>query len=247
MNLRQCKGDVKMKIGIMQPYFIPYLGYFSLIKHTDRFILFDTVQFIKHGWIERNRILKPQSGWQYIAVPLVKHSRDTIIEDIRIKNIYDWRKTIFSQLEHYKNKAPFYENTINTLREALDIDTDSIVKLNEHVLKVICDYIGIEFNVDIFSEMNLKIDEVNAPDEWALNICKALGNVKEYWNPEGGVEFFNRQKYELEGINIKFLKINISRYLQRRSQFEAGLSIIDVMMFNEPTQINNMLDDYKLL
>jgi hypothetical protein len=58
-----------MKLGIMQPYFFPYLGYFSLIKHTDRFILFDTVQFIRHGWIERNRILKQNEGWQYVQAP----------------------------------------------------------------------------------------------------------------------------------------------------------------------------------
>jgi hypothetical protein len=236
-----------MKLGIMQPYFLPYLGYFSLIKHTDKFILFDSVQFIKHGWIERNRILKPQSGWQYIAVPLLKHSRDTKIKDIKIKNAPDWRNTIFSQLEHYKRRAPFYQDTIDILMDALYIDTESIVKLNEHILKVICHYIGIEFEVDIYSEMNLKIDEVNAPDEWALNICKALENVEEYWNPEGGLEFFDRKKYEKEGIKINFLKMNLLRYTQRRSEFEAGLSIIDVMMFNEPSKINKMLDDYDLL
>src|SRR4030042_3246951 len=84
-----------MKIGIMQPYFFPYLGYFSLIKHTERFVLLDSVQFIKHGWVKRNRILKPGSGWQYILVPLVKHNRDTKIKDIRIKNTLDWRNTIF--------------------------------------------------------------------------------------------------------------------------------------------------------
>lgn len=237
----------KMKLGIMQPYFLPYLGYFSLIKQTDKFILFDSVQFIKHGWIERNRILKPQSGWQYIAVPLIKHSHDTKIKDVRIKNALDWRNTIFSQLEHYKRRAPFYQDTIDILKIALDIDTENIVKLNEHVLKIICDYIGIKFNVNIFSEMDLQIDEVNTPDEWALNICKALGNVDEYWNPEGGLEFFDRKKYERAGININFLKMNLPRYVQGRPEFEAGLSIIDVMMFNEPNKINEMLNNFELL
>lgn len=236
-----------MKLGIMQPYFLPYLGYFSLIKNTDQFILFDPVQFIRHGWIERNRILKPQDGWQYIAVPLIKHSRDTKIKDILINNTLDWRKKIFSQLEHYKKNAPFYRETIDVLRNAFDINTESIVKLNAHILKVICDYIGIEFNMSIFSEMNLQINEVKAPDEWALNICLALGNVDEYWNPEGGLEFFERQKYITAGINIYFLKMNLSEYQQRRAGFEPGLSIVDVMMFNEPGQINKMLDDYVLL
>ena len=236
-----------MKLGIMQPYFLPYLGYFSLIKHTERFVLLDSVQFIRQGWIERNRILKSGSGWQYISVPLIKHSRDIKIRDIRIKNAFDWRDTIFRQLEHYKKWSPFYGSTIDVLRTALDIDTDSIVKLNKHILKTVCEYIGVELNADIFSEMDLEIEEVKAPDEWALNICKALGNVSEYWNPEGGLEFYDRSKYETAGIDINFIKMNLPSYPQRLPEFEAGLSIVDVMMFNEPEKINAMLDDFVLM
>ena len=100
-----------MKLAIMQPYFSPYLGYFSLIKHTDNFILLDTVQFIRHGWIERNRILKPGwDTWQYIKVPLEKHSKNSIIKDIRIKTNQDWKRKLISQLVHYKKRAPFYQN-----------------------------------------------------------------------------------------------------------------------------------------
>ena len=91
-----------MKVAIMQPYFFPYLGYFGLINHTEKFILFDTVQFIRHGWIERNRILKPMEDWQYIAVPLKKHSQKTLIKDIEINNSIDWKNKIFAQLTHYK-------------------------------------------------------------------------------------------------------------------------------------------------
>ena len=236
-----------MKIAIMQPYFLPYLGYFSLIKHTDKFILFDTVQFINRGWIERNRILKPSNGWQYISVPLIKHSRETKIQDIIIKNSFDWRDRIFRQLEHYKKRAPYYYDTMDVLKEALNIETESIVELNENALKVLCSYIGVKFESETFSKMDLKLNKVNAPDEWALNICRALGNVDEYWNPIGGLSFFDRMKYENANIKIKFLKFNMQRYSQRRAQFESGLSIVDVMMFNEPEKIDKMLDDYELL
>jgi len=236
-----------MKIGIMQPYFFPYLGYFSLIKHTERFILLDSVQFVRHGWVSRNRILKPESGWQYILVPLVKHSRDTKIKDVSIKKELDWRNTIFHQLEHYKKRAPFYRDTIEVLKTALNIETESIVHLNAHALKKVCDYIGVGLNVDIFSEMHLSIDEVKAPDEWAVKICKALGNVDEYWNPEGGLKFYDRSKFYKAGMDIKFLNMNIQKYSQRRPEFEANLSIVDTMMFNKPEKINEMLDDYRLL
>ena len=180
-------------------------------------------------------------------VPLVKHRQDTKIRDIRIKNALDWRNTIFRQLEHYRRKAPFYRDTIEVLKTAFNIETESIVQLNAHALKTVCGYIGVRLNVDTLSEMHLSIGDVKASDEWALSICKALGNVSEYWNPEGGLEFFDRSKYYKAGIDIKFLRMNIQKYPQSRPEFEAGLSIIDIMMFNKPEKINEMLEDYRLL
>lgn len=238
-----------MKLGIMQPYFFPYLGYFSLIKHTDKFILFDPVQFIRHGWIERNRVLKPENDWQYINVPLEKHSLDTKIKDIKINNENDWKSKILSQLQHYKKKSPFYKQTVAVVEDGLDIITDSIVELNAHTMESVCRYLGINFDYEIFSQMNLKIDEVNAPDEWALNICKAYPGADEYWNPPGGLEFFDRSKYEQAGIKLFFQKVNIKPYPQRRGpeNIITGLSIIDVMMFNSPEKISEMLDDFELL
>ena len=183
----------------------------------------------------------------YILVPATKYIRNTIIRDIKIKNALDWRNTIFRQLEHYKRQAPFYRDTIEALKTAFNIETESIVHLNAHALKTVCGYIGVELNLDILSEMNLSIGDVKAPDEWGLSICKALGNVGEYWNPEGGLEFYDRSKYYRARIDIKFLRMNIQKYSQRRQEFEAGLSIVDVMMFNKPEKINEMLDDYMLL
>ena len=237
-----------MKLGIMQPYFFPYIGYISLIKNTDKFILFDVVQFIRHGWIERNRILKQDKGWQYISVPLEKHSLDTLIKDIKINNKEKWKDKIFAQLQHYKRKSPFYKETIEIIKQGLNIETDSIVKLNYSTLKAVCEYLGVNFNCEIFSEMNLNIAPVNAPDEWALNITKEMG-YSEYWNPPGGIEFFDRTKYEKAGIKLKFQKVNVRSYPQRRGpeNIETGLSLIDVMMFNDVLSINEMLQDYKFI
>ncbi len=83
-----------MKLAIKRPYFFPYLGYYSLINNVEKFILFDTVQFIYHGWIERNRIFKRIDGWQYIRIPLKRHSRDTAIKDILINNDQNWKEKI---------------------------------------------------------------------------------------------------------------------------------------------------------
>ena len=236
-----------MKLAIMQPYFLPYLGYFSLIKHTDEFILFDTVQFIRHGWIERNRILKPSNGWQYIMVPLKKHSRETIIKDIEINNDQQWKEKILAQLQHYKKQARYFSNVIDILNEIFSKEYATIVDLNLASLKTVCNYLGINTPIQVFSLMNIDIEPANAPDEWALNICKALGNVDEYWNPPGGQSFFDRKKYENAGINLKFHSAILTDYDQKRNVFEPGLSILDVMMFNSIEEINKMLDNYELL
>ena len=236
-----------MKLAIMQPYFLPYLGYFSLIKHTDEFILFDTVQFIRHGWIERNRILKPSNGWQYIMVPLKKHSRETIIKDIEINNDQQWKEKILAQLQHYKKQAPYFSNVIYILNEIFSKEYATIVDLNLASLKTVCNYLGINTPIQVFSLMNIDIEPANAPDEWALNICKALGNVDEYWNPPGGQSFFNKKKYENADINLKFHSAILTDYDQKRNVFEPGLSIIDVMMFNSVDEINKMLDNYELI
>ena len=236
-----------MKLAIMQPYFLPYLGYFSLIKHTDEFILLDTVQFIRHGWIERNRILKPSDGWQYIMVSLKKHSRETLIKDIEINNEQQWKEKILAQLQHYKKQAPYFSNVIDILNEIFSKEYATIVDLNLASLKTVCNYLGINTPIQVFSLMNIDIEPANAPDEWALNICKALGNVDEYWNPPGGQSFFDRKKYENAGINLKFHSAILTDYDQKRNVFEPWLSTIDVMMFNSEEEINKMLDNYELL
>lgn len=232
-----------MRLGIMQPYFLPYIGYYSLIKHTDKWIVFDTAQFIRHGWIERNRILKPVQDWQYISVPLHKHSRDTAIKEISIRD-EDWKNKIIRQFAHYK-RAPCYNEVMNVLHNCFDIKTDSITQLNVHILKCTCNYLQIDFGYEIFSEMNLEIEPVADAGEWALNISKAYG-ATTYINPAGGAGLFDREKFKLAGIDLTFLEMPLTHYSQQRTAFEPGLSIIDVMMFNSVDEINAMLDNYKL-
>lgn len=235
------------RIAVMQPYFFPYLGYFSLIKQVDQFILFDPVQFIRHGWIDRNRVLKQGEGWLYIRAPLVKHSHQAVIKDVEIDNGQPWQRKLLAQLAPYKRIAPYYRTVSALVETALAGEHSSIVDLNKATLEAVCRYLGIEKPLPIFSTMDLPIDTPSAADEWALNICKALGGVEEYWNPPGGQEFFDKSKYDSAGIKLKFHKPNLRVYDQKREPFEAGLSIIDVMMFNSPEEIGRMMDDYELI
>ena len=234
-----------MKLGSMQPYFFPYLGYFALIKHSDRFIFFDTPQYIRHGWCNRNRILKQDGTPSYITVPIKKAPRETAIKDILIDNQTDWRKRIFGQLMIYKKTAPNYERVIDFMKDILHRDYERLSELAIDSTIAVSKYLGIMTELEIFSEMKLEIDEVNAPDEWALNMTKAL-HYDEYINPPGGMSFFDRTKYEREGITLKFLALNPYEYDQRRNIFVPDLSVIDAMMFCCPEEINAILDDYSL-
>jgi hypothetical protein len=236
-----------MTLGIMQPYFLPYLGYFSLIKQADEFILLDDVQFIRHGWIERNRILKPTAGWQYIKVPLQKHERSTTIKDIKINNSLPWKEMILSQLGHYKKRAKYYNETVELIRKIFLNDYTDIVSLNKKAIQEICYYIGLTTKINVFSKMSILIDPPKAPDEWALNICKSYKGTSNYINPIGGLEFFEKNKFFENNINISFQKFQVMPYKQFETTFEPALSIVDVLMFNDRETVNLMLDSYELI
>lgn len=233
-------------VAIMQPYFFPYAGYFSLIKHTERFILFDPVQFIRHGWIDRNRVLKQGDGWIYVRAPLLPHGSDATIDAVQVDNGQPWRDKLLAQIVPYKRAAPFYWPVRKLVAEAIAGDHPSITALNKAILDAVCAHLGIVRTIEVFSEMGLSIDQPTAPDEWALNICRALGDVDAYWNPPGGQEFFDRGKYEAAGINLKFQTLETPVYDQRRAEFTPHLSIIDTLMFNAPDEVNAMLDRYTL-
>ena len=190
-----------MKLGIMQPYFFPYLGYFDLINYTDTWIIFDTVQYIRHGWINRNRILHPKEGWQYIVVPLKKHSLDTGIKEVRISNHQDWAGRVLGQLQHYKKRAPYYRKTIALVEECTLQSDESLSRLNTMILEKVCRYLGINFEYRYFSEMDLEIEPVQEAGDWALRISEALG-AEEYINPPGGVEIFDEEKFRDSNIKL---------------------------------------------
>jgi hypothetical protein len=169
-----------------------------------------------------------------------------LIKDIRIDNSQDWRQKMLSQLQPYKRIAPHY-NAVNALvQEVLGEEYADIVSLNRAALKAVCKYLGIERELPVFSEMDVDIEQANTPDEWALNISKAMG-AKEYWNPPGGQTFFDKQKYTAAGIDLKFQSVHLREYDQKRTPFEPGLSILDVMMFNDIQAMHKMLDDYELV
>ncbi|MEH6452844.1 MAG: WbqC family protein [Psychromonas sp.] len=234
-----------MKLGLMQPYFFPHIEYFSLIENCDYFIVFDTPQFVRRGWTERNRIIKANGDFSYIKVPLIKAPRDTSIIDMRIDNSHPWKDKIISQLEVYRDKAPYFEQVLGIISSCFKNEDDSISKLNENIIRTICCYLGINTKIDVLSEMGLDLPPPNLPDEWALNICKKL-SFNNYVNASGGYYLYDPVKYKENGVNLFLIEQPVLEYKQFELEFTPGLSILDTMMFNSPENILTMIKKSKL-
>lgn len=231
-----------MKLGIMQPYFFPALGYFDLINCTDKWVVFDVTQFKRHGWMNRNRILHPKDGWQYISAPLDKYTRSISIKDVLVKESINWKERIMGQLVHYKKRAPYYNNTISFLQDCFSTDERRISKLNIRFLKKACERLEIKFNYQYFSEMNLEIGPIEGPGDWALRISEAM-EAEEYINPPGGRDIFNANKYKKAGIKLTIREFKDMEYNCRGYKFIPTLSIIDVFMWNHCDDIKRYLSN----
>ena len=229
-----------MKLAIMQPYFFPYIGYFQLIHAVDKFILLDDVQYIRHGWVNRNRVLKHGGGLQYIIVPLKKHKRSTKIKNIETIASNDWKQTILNQLTHYKKTAPHYDAIINLIKSCFNSDEVSLSKLNYRVLNILCKAIDLNSNICISSECNFDYSRVRKPGDWAFEISKQL-DALEYFNPIGGVDLFKETKFKKSGIKLfVFDPMNV-RYSQKKEKFNSNLSIIDTLMYNGFSKTKRMI------
>ena len=233
-----------MKLGIMQPYFFPHLGYFDLINCTDRWIVFDTPQYIRHGWVNRNRILHPRAGWQYLIAPVQKHDRAAAINTVEVLPGTDWRQKILGQIQHYRKQAPFFLKTYELVRACLANEENSLARLNTAILASVCAYLDIRFEYEFFSDMNLALGSVRGPGEWALRICEALG-ADEYVNPPGGAAIFEPGQFEAAGIKLILRELPPLEYSCRGHEFVPHLSIIDLLMWNTPSHVKQYLEAHR--
>jgi hypothetical protein len=220
----------------MQPYFFPYLGYFDVIHKCDKWIAFDTAQYIRHGWVNRNRILHPSSGWQYIIAPLQEHRRETPIRDVLVQAGKGWRDRLQGQLVHYRKKAPYYEATVDLVRSCLDNTELSLSRLNVSILDRVCAYLRIPFRYEFFSDMKLALGPIDGPGDWALRISEAVG-ADEYINSPGAKGYLDRERFGSVGIKLNFQEFENMNYRCAPYNFEPALSIIDVLMWNSPAEV----------
>jgi hypothetical protein len=216
----------------MQPYFFPYLGYWQLIGAVDCFVLFDEAQYIKQGWVNRNRVLKQGGGWQYIQVPVARHPMETTIHDVRIAPDEDWQPRVLNKLAHYRSTAPYFAETMELVEASLLGGREhSIGALNCRVVRMVCEALSIRSEIIVSSEYGFDYAGVAEPGDWALAHALQLG-ATEIINPLNGISLQNTRKLAAHEIGLSALHPPTEVYGQGSTPFEPALSIIDVMMFN---------------
>lgn len=230
-----------MILGIMQPYFFPYLGYFELIARSERWVVFDTVNFQPKSWMSRNRVLHPSSGWQYINMTIAAASQNQLIKDVALHNPADDARKIAGQLAHYKKKAPFYAEVLEIIERTFSGGASaSLVALNVAAMAETCRYLGVVFEPVLASSMDMSTFSVSHPGQWALEISTLLG-AHTYINPPGGKSIFRPEEFKERNIKLAFTRLNNFSYESPGYSFEPHLSVIDVMMWNSPEDIRQAL------
>lgn len=233
-----------MKVAIMQPYFLPYLEYIQLINSVDKFIIYDDVNYIKSGYINRNRLLYNGEA-KYFNINLdgassYKLIKDTYILDNKITKTREKNLNMFRLA--YSN-APFFDEIFPILEQIINYEENNIALFNLNAFKIIFNYLGIEKEFLISSDYNLT--EFKA-EERVINICKYF-KATEYINASGGKELYSTENFAKEGIRLRFIKnLSIEEYQQFDNEFVPNLSIVDVMMFNSKEKVIEMLNNYEL-
>lgn len=226
-----------MKIGIMQPYFFPYIGYWQLLNEVDKYVIYDDVNYINRGWINRNRILV-EGAPKYFNISMMGASQNKKINEIQIdlnpKLITKKMKTI----EYAYKKAPYFEQVFPVLESILGYKNDNLALYIENSIYTICDYLNIKTEIIISSSLN-KNNELKGKDK-ILDICKILG-ATEYYNAFGGRKLYSFEEFKNTGIKLKFLKSDNIVYKQLDNEFQANLSIVDIIMFNSKEHVINKL------
>lgn len=232
-----------MKVAIMQPYFLPYIGYWQLLTAVDKYIIYDDVNYIKNGWINRNRILSGNTT-QWLTLKLDKASSNKLINEIELLKDEVYKKKIFKTIEQVYKKAPYYLETCELLKEVILFPELNTAKFLENSIKKICNYLDIKTEIILSSSLPKNNDLKG--EKKVIEICKKL-KATEYCNAIGGQELYSYEEFRQNGIELKFLKPNNIKYQQFNNEFVENLSILDVMMFNSKEKIKEYLTSYTLI
>lgn len=221
----------------MQPYFFPYIGYFQLLSAVDRFVFYDDVNYIKSGWVNRNKLFL-SGAVRYITVPLTAASSFEKINKTKTHSEKEWVEKMLSSIKQSYGKAPYYKDVSGIVEKVLKSDDGYISTLAKNSITYVAEYLQLDCD---FNESSALYDneEIKGSDR-VLDICR-MEKAVEYWNLPGGKDLYSHDEFEANGVKLKFVEVSIEPYKQECPDFQSGLSIIDVMMFNDRETVKEMI------
>ncbi len=231
-----------MKLGIMQPYFFPYIGYWQLLNAVDTYVVYDDVNYIKGGWINRNRILINGQP-QFITVPIKKASSYSLINELEINRTTKFPDKQLKTLDMSYKKAPFFDDVMPMLEGVLNFDSQNLASFLYNSIAVVCDYLGIQTKLILSSDLD-KDNSLKGKDK-VLEICKLL-HADQYYNAIGGQELYDKDEFLANGISLRFLETGNTIYTQFDNEYISHLSIIDMMMHVSKDKVQDNLKQFSL-
>ncbi len=231
-----------MKIGIMQPYFFPYIGYWQLLNLVDEYVIFDDVNYIKRGWINRNNILLNGQA-KMINIHIKNASQNRLIKETQLSQTKEDTRKLLATLTQAYRKAPYFESVYHMLETSLDYQETSLTDYLAYQIKTVKNYLGIQ--TTLLNSSDIKKEEHKGESK-ILDICRIRG-ADCYINAIGGIKLYDPQNFKDQKIRLQFLKTDDIIYQQYKEDFVPNLSIIDVLMFNSVEEVKELLQKYTLI
>lgn len=232
-----------MKLGIMQPYFFPYIGYWQLIYAVDRFVIYDDVNYIKGGWVNRNRLLI-NGGPSYITLPLDHSSPNMRICDISLESAPRWRDKMIKTIENTYRRAPFFSQVFPVISDLINDRSDNLAQYLANHICVLSKFMGIDTAL-VMSSRYYGNGDLSGQSR-VIDICKRE-DAQTYINAQGGQSLYNLQAFRDRGVDLCFLAMRPLPYKQRKAGFVPYLSIVDALMEVGPVEMKNHLEAFELI
>ena len=222
----------------MQPYFFPYIGYFQLISAVNKFVIYDDVNYIKQGWINRNRILLAGKPF-LVSIPIKNRSSFQKINQSQISYNRNWQVKLIKTLTSAYKKAPFFETTLALVDSVIAPQPETISSLAMSSIVQVSAFLRIPMSIVRSSTV---YENAHLPGQARIiDIC-LHEKARIYVNSDGGKNLYSKEAFKAFELDLKYLKPQLVAYDQHIPHFVPGLSIIDVLMFNSPEQVRMMLE-----
>jgi len=229
-----------MRAGILQPGYLPWLGFFEQVARSDSFVLYDDVQYDKHGWRNRNRI-KTANGVQWLTVPVLTTGKDKpLIRDVEIDNIYNWRRKHLTAIQANYAKAEFFSDVFGFFDSIYRKEWKLLVDLDIALILGILDMLGLPTSLRLSSELNIVGDRVSR----LISICKVLG-ADVFYEGKSGENYIDEETFLAAGIRVEYQNYLHPAYKQLYGGFVPYLSIVDLLFNEGPRSLDILMNGGK--